>query len=413
MGNGNNTGSSNMETLSEKSRAIVEFELGWQSGKAAHTDCLWADSVNLWRDCLPGGLCSRLLGLREGERATQLITPDTFSQPFMPGKIVKVKPSQFVGTWRGGKPVIPRQGRFYPQGMLRGLSGVFHVSTAPCRFLGNEDGLLVFDLNHPLSRFTLHMTAHVRKVESQRVERGGRCEDWLESVTANGPGMQARHQGHPTDFFSREGFRRSNEEPDHLFYQQPRLVQHLDRTAEETISRHYGRIVQPGMAVLDLMGSWTSHLPAEMETERLTVLGMNREELLNNRQASDILVHDLNANPALPFADAAFDAVLCTVSIEYLVDPLAVFREAARVLRKDGLLLVSFSDRWFSPKVSSLWQELHDFERMGFVLELFLESGNFFDLQTFSRRGLPRPADDPHAELPYSDPVFLVWGRRR
>jgi SAM-dependent methyltransferase len=140
---------------------------------------------------------------------------------------------------------------------------------------------------------------------------------------------------------------------------------------------------------------------------------MNREELLNNRQASDILVHDLNANPALPFADATFDAVLCTVSIEYLVDPFAVFREAARVLHKDGLLLVSFSDRWFSPKVSSLWQELHDFERMGFVLELFLESGNFLDLQTFSRRGLPRPADDPHAELPYSDPVFLVWGRRQ
>jgi len=402
-----------METLTDHSRATILFKLCWQSAKASHTDCLWADRVSLWRDCFPGGLCSQLLGLKEGERATQLITPDQFPQPFMAGKIVKVKPSQFVATGKDGKPLMPRQGRFYPQGLLHGLSGVFSVSTAPCRYLGNDNGLLVFDLNHPLSNTTLDLTAHVRKVEQQRVERGGRCEDWLEAATANGPGMQARYLENPTDFFSPEGFRRSNEQPDPLFYKQPRFVQHLDRTAEESVTRLYGGIVQPGMAVLDLMGSWTSHLPAEMETARLTVLGMNREELIKNMQATDIVVHDLNGNPALPFADASFDAVLCTVSIEYLVDPLAVLREAARVLRQDGLLLVCFSNRWFPSKVIRLWPDLHDFERMGFVMELFLESGNFFDLHTFSRRGLPRPDDDPHVGLPYSDPVFLVWGRRR
>ncbi|MBU4263591.1 MAG: methyltransferase domain-containing protein [Proteobacteria bacterium] len=402
-----------METLTEKSRATIEFALRWQSIKAAHTDCLWADRVSLWRDCFPGSLCSQLLGLGEGEQATHVITPESFSQPFMSGKIVRVRPSQFVGIGNGGKPMIPRQGRFYPQGLLRGVSGVFPVSSAPCRFLGNDNGLLVFDLNHPLSNSTLDLTAHVRKIEHQLVERGGRCEDWLEAVTNNGPGMQARHGGNPTDFFSPAGFRRSNEEADHLFYQQPRLVQHLDSTAEETVSRLYGRIVEPGMAVLDLMGSWTSHLPDNMETVRLTVLGMNKEELTRNIQATDIVLHDLNDDPILPFADASFDAVLCTVSIEYLADPIAVFREAARILRQDGLLLVSFSNRWFGPKVISLWPELHDFERMGFVLELFLESGNFFDLQNFSRRGLPRPTDDRHAELPYSDPVFLVWGRKR
>jgi len=56
---------------------------------------------------------------------------------------------------------------------MRGLSGVFPVSGAPCRFLGNEEGLLVVDLNHPLSRYALQLTVHVRKVEAARVERGG------------------------------------------------------------------------------------------------------------------------------------------------------------------------------------------------------------------------------------------------
>ncbi|RJX34606.1 MAG: class I SAM-dependent methyltransferase [Desulfurivibrio sp.] len=402
-----------METLSAKSRATIEFELRWQSAGADHTDCLWADGVSMWRDCFPGSLCAQLTGLREGERASLLITPENFYQPFAGGKIVRLRPEQFVGKGAGGRPLIPRPGRFYPQGLLRGVSGVFPVSAAPCRFLGHDQGLLVFDLNHPLCRVTLELTAHVRKIKQQWVERGGRCEDWLEAVTDNGPGMQARHRENPTDFFSPAGFRRGNEEADHLFYQQTRLVQHLDSTAEETVSRLYGRILRPGLAVLDLMGSWTSHLPDTLSTARLSVLGMNREELTRNMQATEILVHDLNANPGLPFAEASFDAILCTVSIEYLVDPRAVFREAARVLRRDGLLLVCFSNRWFAPKAISLWPELHDFERMGFVLELFLASGNFTDLHTFSRRGLPRPADDRHSEMPCSDPVFLVWGRRQ
>ena len=45
------------------------------------------------------------------------------------------------------------------------------------------------------------------------------------------------------------------------------------------------------------------------------------------------VVHDLNAEPELPFADASFDAVVCCVSVDYLIRPVEVFRDVARVLR--------------------------------------------------------------------------------
>ncbi len=56
---------------------------------------------------------------------------------------------------------------------------------------------------------------------------------------------------------------------------------------------------------------------------------------------------------------------------------------------------------------------IHEFERPGLVLEYFLESDLFRDLETWSLRGLPRPLDDKYADrMAHSDPVFAVWGER-
>ena len=73
-------------------------------------------------------------------------------------------------------------------------------------------------------------------------------------------------------------------------------------------------------------------------------------------------------------------------------------------------LALAFSNRWFPPKAIRIWTELHEFERLGLVADLLAANGNFHDLATCSRRGLPRPEDDPHQELPLSDPVFMAWG---
>jgi len=120
----------------------------------------------------------------------------------------------------------------------------------------------------------------------------------------------------------------------------------------------------------------------------------------------------LNRAPALPLADAGFDLAVCTVSVEYLVDPVAVFREVGRVLRPGAVFAVVCSERWFPPKVIRVWRELHPFERMGLVLAWLRQAGGFEGLHTESVRGLPRPPDDRYAgRLAFADPVHAVWGR--
>ena len=48
------------------------------------------------------------------------------------------------------------------------------------------------------------------------------------------------------------------------------------------------------------MSSWVSHFTRPPDS--LTVLGMNADELAANPQARAWVVHDLNAEPTMPFA---------------------------------------------------------------------------------------------------------------
>lgn len=60
-----------------------------------------------------------------------------------------------------------------------------------------------------------------------------------------------------------------------------------------------------------------------------------------------------------------------TASVEYLTDPLAVFREIGGVLKPEGIFIVMFWSGWFPAKVTRIWKELHEFERMGLLSEYF------------------------------------------
>jgi SAM-dependent methyltransferase len=125
----------------------------------------------------------------------------------------------------------------------------------------------------------------------------------------------------------------------------------------------------------------------------------------------ETVVHDLNLDSRLPFESETFDAVICTASVEYLIDPLSVFKDVYRVLSPGGVFAITFSNRWFSPKAIKIWPQLHEFERMGLVTEYFLRSEKFRNLHSFSQRGLPRDKEDKYYDqIPHADPVYAVWG---
>ena len=175
--------------------------------------------------------------------------------------------------------------------------------------------------------------------------------------------------------FTREDFRRLDESSDGKFYEEPRLVYHVDDNAVAATRQYYCELFQgmdarrngQPLDVLDLCSSWVSHYPDATEGlryGRVAGLGMNSEELAANRQLSDFVVQDLNEKPILPYREASFDLVTMTVSIDYLTKPVQVMADVARVLKPGGVVAIVFSDRLFFSKAVALWTGKDDQEHV-------------------------------------------------
>ncbi len=399
-----------MKRITEDVLASIEFSVSYQHSGIQHTDSYYGNRVNLWRDMLPPQIQEDLHGKQAGDQVVLEAKPGTLVAPRDERSVYKFHQRQITPFSPQAEAIRPRFGRFYPLGILNKVANVYPNNMNPFRCVSANGHGIKADANHPLTEKAIKFKATIRDVREKFEEHGGTSIDWAET-TLSGPGMQTRVDGSPTHFFVDHPFRRPDESPDNQFYVQPRLVHHIDDTAIDIISRLYGRLVQPESTVLDLMSSWVSHLPEDLLLKSVTGLGMNQAELQANKRLSDFCVHDLNGNPRMPFDDNAFDAAICTVSVEYLVHPFDVFEEINRVLKPGGAFIVTFSNRWFPPKAINIWSELHEFERMGLVLEFFLKSGHYKNLHTYSMRGLPRPKDDKYAsQILFADPVYAVWG---
>jgi len=401
-----------MQTIQADTTADLFFQINWDSSGVRHTDAYAGLQVNFWRDIVPGRLCAELQGKRPGDAVRLGLPSGELLDAAAKQDLKTIDRRQFDARRFHNTSMEPRPGRFYPKGLLKDMAGIFAANVAPFRCVQVDNGHLAIDLGHPLSEKQIDLNVTVGTVRLKSEERGGTLRSWGELIT-QGVGMQARWQDRPTDFFSDAPFERLDGSADAIFYTKPRLVQHIDDTALDMVRQIQARFVQADMSVLDLMGSWQTHLPENTGLKKLTGLGLNAIELQRNKMLNASRVHDLNADPELPFGNRTFDAVLCSLSVEYLIHPLEVFSEVARVLKPGGTFVVTFSNRWFEPKTIRLWTELHEFERMGLVLEYFRNTHRFEDLHTYSVRGLSRPVNDKYyGQLPYSDPVYTVWGQR-
>jgi SAM-dependent methyltransferase len=164
-----------------------------------------------------------------------------------------------------------------------------------------------------------------------------------------------------------EAFRRYDERPDEEFYKVPRFVTHIDDRAIAAVTQLYREFFPRAGAILDLMGSWVSHLPPEIVYERVVGLGMNEAELRRNPRLDSYAIQNLNSVPELPFGDAEFDGVGICVSIDYLTRPVEVLREVGRVLKAGAPVVITFSNRCFPTKAVAVWHQLDDRDRMKLV----------------------------------------------
>lgn len=196
-------------------------------------------------------------------------------------------------------------------------------------------------------------------------------------------------------------FERYDETNDEQFYKPPRLVTHIDDAAIGAVTALYREMFPGGGDILDLMSSWVSHLPPEIEYRRVVGLGMNQVELDANSRLHERIVQNLNRDPRLPFGDGEFDGAAICVSVQYLTEPVAVFREVGRVLRPGAPLVVTFSNRCFPTKAVAIWQELDDRGHGQLVARYFEAAGNWTAIEILNRS--PRRLR--------GDPLYAVIGR--
>lgn len=194
-------------------------------------------------------------------------------------------------------------------------------------------------------------------------------------------------------------FDRVDDGDDALFYAPPRLVTHIDDGAIAALRGYYGEILRPGSIVLDLMSSWVSHLPDDLELGDMIGHGMNETELRANPRLARWFVQDLNREPVLPIEDDSCDAALCCVSVQYLRRPIEVFAEVRRLLRPGMPFVVSYSNRCFPTKAVAIWRGL-DFRSHASLIARYFDKAGFADIEV---KVLANGMD--------GDPLVAVTGR--
>ncbi|MBD2122463.1 methyltransferase domain-containing protein [Trichocoleus sp. FACHB-262] len=198
---------------------------------------------------------------------------------------------------------------------------------------------------------------------------------------------------------------------DTVFYGLPRFVTHVDEGFIQQLTDLYRERLKPQTRILDLMSSWVSHLPDEIEFAHVEGHGLNAEELARNPRLNHYFTQDLNQDPKLPLPDQSFDAVLNTVSVQYLQYPEAIFSEIHRVLKPGGIAIVSFSNRMFYQKAIQAWRDSSEEYRVELVKRYFTSVPGFPEPEAIARRAQV-PSFLQMLGVAGGDPFYAVIAQR-
>ncbi|QGY40701.1 methyltransferase domain-containing protein [Pseudodesulfovibrio cashew] len=356
----------NRTLFNDNVTGALEFTVSWEMDGIRHEEWFLGRKVNPVNDIFPRGMREALEGKGEGESVAFTYEP-RMCIPRFKESLVRILPlDRLRKKTRFGQPILPRLGRFYPQGHIDGLLDVYPDTLTPFRLTGLTDKSFTADCNHPLATIPVTIEAAIQYLQPRDAGTYGSLTHWREATCDWGPGMQTRHNGEPTDFFHDAFFQIRNE---NIAPNAPCM----DNAAERNLQALQDRVLTPDMRVLAMDAATSPHMAGR------------------------------------------YDAVIFTQVFEYLADPVGVLRSIAAHLAPGGMVLAGFGNAYDKDRVIQGWTELHEFERMGLILEYLRRAGLDGDARTFSRRNDWRDQDDPRflETKGVSDSIYMVCGRKR
>ncbi|NJM96334.1 MAG: class I SAM-dependent methyltransferase [Phormidesmis sp. RL_2_1] len=202
---------------------------------------------------------------------------------------------------------------------------------------------------------------------------------------------------------------------DALFYDSPRFVTHVDEGFIAQLTALYRDRIPPNSRVFDMMSSWVSHLPTDVVYAHVEGHGLNETELARNQQLNHYFVQNLNENQTLALKDCSFDAVVNTVSVQYIQYPEKIFAEVYRILKPGGVAIFSFSNRMFYEKAIAAWRERSEAGRVALVKQYFEAIPGFGNIETIVNQSRSPVFLQMMAQLTGgggSDPFYAVIAER-
>ncbi|NDV18958.1 hypothetical protein GO013_05930 [Pseudodesulfovibrio sp. JC047] len=343
-----------MTTFNDSMTGSIDFSVRWEHNDTLHEERFLGQEINPVHDIFPRGFREALEGKKVGDSVTQTYPPQMLSPRHSDDLVQTYDLDRLRSRTVLGEVIIPRVGRFYPQGYIDGLPERSPDTLTPFRMTALDETTFTADHNHPLANFPVTITATVHHLETRTSQTDESPTDWVKVLCDCGPGMQTPLADEPTDFFHPAFFNRLN--TDHT----PFVPPVLDSVAQKNLEAAYVPFISTEMRVLDF----------SMGTER---------------------------------PHGKYDAARCVCSIEYMDRPVDIIRYISHFLTPGAPVLIAFSNRFDANNTIQGWTELHEFERMGLVLEYLRYTKLDANAGTLSIR---------NNEKGQNDPIYLVYGHK-
>ena len=166
-----------------------------------------------------------------------------------------------------------------------------------------------------------------------------------------------------------------DESNDQEFYSDPKFVYHLDANFRKHLSDIYENEIANDSVILDLMSSWDSYLPKWKKYKKVIGHGLNKQELEKNNILDSYWIQNFNRIQEIPLDNESVDYCLMVAAWQYLQYPENLTKEIVRILKIQGKIIISFSNRAFWHKAPNIWISSSEEERVKYVRKVLISNG--------------------------------------